>query len=237
MKIQFRAFAAFLLLITATVRSSSSAASPLQEVLARMDKAASSFRAMSGHVTYVTHTGILNQDDKESGNVVMKKVAPGEVQGLIDFIEPDPRTVQFEARSLRIYYPKINTVNKWDLGKHGEQLDQFIMIGFGTSGTQLARDYSVKVLPAEKGSPQQAIATIRLELVPKDGEAAKYVKKLELWIPQTGDDPYPIREKISQSSDDYRLVSYSDLKINPPLKPDALRLKLPPGVIVEQPVK
>jgi outer membrane lipoprotein-sorting protein len=237
MKIQFRAFAAFLLLVTATVGSSSSATSPLQEVLARMDKAASSFRAMTAHVTYVTHTAILNQDDKESGTVVMRKLAPGEVQGLIDFIEPDRRTVQFEKRSLQIYYPKINTVNKWDLGKHGEQLDQFIMIGFGTSGTQLARDYSVKVLPNEKGSPQQDVPTIRLELVPKDGEAAKYVKKLELWIPQTGDDPYPIREKISQSSDDYRLVVYSDLKINPPLKADALQMKLPHGVKVEQPGK
>jgi outer membrane lipoprotein-sorting protein len=236
MKIQFCAFAAFLLLATATVRSSSSAASPLQEVLARMDKAASTFQAMSAHVTYVTHTGILNQDDKESGTVVMKKVAPGEVQGLIDFIEPDPRTVQFEKRSLRIYYPKINTVNKWDLGKHGEQLDQFIMIGFGTSGTQLARDYSVKVLPNEKGNSQQDVPTIRLELVPKDGEASKYLKKLELWIPQTGD-PYPVREKISQSSDDYRLVIYSDLKINPSMKPDAMQLKTPPGVKVEQPGK
>src|SRR5258707_12876573 len=110
MKMQFRAFAAFLLLITATVRSSSSASSPLQEVLARMDKAASSFRAMSAHVRYVTHTAILNQDDKESGTVVMRKVAPGEVQGLIEFIEPDARSVQFEKRSLRIYYPKINKV-------------------------------------------------------------------------------------------------------------------------------
>src|SRR5260370_854433 len=184
MKIQFRAFAAFLLLITATVRSSSSAASPLQEVLARMDKAAGTFRAMSAKVTYVTHTGILNQDDKESGTVVMKKVAPGEVQGIIEFIEPDPRIVQFEARSLRIYYPKINTVNRWDLGKHGEQLDQFIMIGFGTSGTQLARDYAVKVLPNEKGSSQQDVPTIRLELVPNNGAAAQYAKQLHLRLPQ-----------------------------------------------------
>jgi outer membrane lipoprotein-sorting protein len=166
----------------------------------------------------------------------MKKVAPGEVQGLIDFLKPDRRTVQFEKRSLQIYYPKINTVNKWDLGKHGEQLDQFIMIGFGTSGTQLARDYDVKVLPNEKATSPQDPATIRLELVPKAGEAREYLKKLELWIPQTGP-PYPVREKISQSSGDYRLVIYSDLQINPSLKPDALQLKLPPGVKFEQPGK
>jgi outer membrane lipoprotein-sorting protein len=166
----------------------------------------------------------------------MQKVAPGEVAGLIDFLTPDPRTVHFEKRSLQIFYPKIKTVNKWDLGKHGEQLDQFIMIGFGTSGTQLARDYTVKVLPNDKGTGPQDIPTIRLQLIPKAEEARHYLQKLELWIPVSGD-PYPVREKISQSSGDYRLVSYSDLKINPPLKPEALQLKLPPGVKFEQPGK
>jgi outer membrane lipoprotein-sorting protein len=233
MKIKSRGFAAFVLL---AVSYPARAADPLHDLLARMDKAASTFQAMSGKVTYVTHTDVLNDDSKESGTVVMRKVAPGEVQGLIDFLQPDRRTVHFEKRSLQIYYPKIKTVNKWDLGKHGEQLDQFIMIGFGTSGTQLARDYTVKVLPSEKGSSTQDVATIRLELIPKAGEAREYLKKLELWIPQSGD-PYPVREKISQSSGDYRLVMYSDLKINPALKPDALELKLPAGVIFEQPGK
>ena len=60
---------------------------------------------------------------------------------------------------------------------------------------------------------------------------------LELWIPEQGE-PYPVREKISQPSGDYRLVTYSELKINPPnLKADALRLKLPSGVKTEYPGK
>jgi hypothetical protein len=60
---------------------------------------------------------------------------------------------------------------------------------------------------------------------------------LELWIPEQGG-PYPVREKISQPSGDYRLVTYSGLKINPPnLKPDALRLKTPAGVKIEHPGK
>ena len=91
-------------------------------------------------------------------------------------------------------------------------------------------------MPNEKGTTQQDVPTIRLELIPKAGEVKEYLKKLELWIPQTGA-PYPVREKISQSSGDYRLVIYSDLKINPPLKPNALQLKLPAGVKFEQPGK
>ena len=236
MKTRSRAFTAFALFAMVIAPVSAFATDPLHDLLARMDKAASTFQAMSGKVTYVTHTDVLNDDSKESGTVVMKKVAPGEVQGLIDFLQPDRRTVQFEKRSLQIYYPKIKTVNKWDLGKHGEQLDQFIMIGFGTSGTQLARDYAVRVLASEKSVSPQEIPTIRVELIPKSGEAREYLKKLELWIPQNGD-PYPVREKISQSSGDYRLVVYSDLKINPSLKPDDLQLKLPAGVKFEQPGK
>jgi outer membrane lipoprotein-sorting protein len=169
----------------------------------------------------------------------MQKVRSGEVRSLLDLISPDKRdkrTIAFENRKLRIYYPKMKTVQEWNLGKHGEQLDQFLMIGFGTSGTALARDYTVSILGTETVKGSEGVQTIRLGLIPKTGEAREYVKQLELWIPETGP-PYPVQEKISAPSGDYRLITYSDLKINPPLKPDALQLKLPAGVKTEYPGK
>src|SRR5437868_5127455 len=100
-------------------------------VQARMDKAASQFKSMTARLTSLVHTDVLNEDHTETGTVVMKKVGPSQVQGLFDVQKPDARTIVFENRRLRIYYPKINTVQEFDLGKHGEQLDQFFMIGFG----------------------------------------------------------------------------------------------------------
>ena len=114
-------------------------------IQARMDKAASEFKSMTAQGTYVTHTDVINEDSTESGKVVMKKAASGEVQGLIEFMGPDRRSIYIENRRVRIYYPKINTVREFDLGKHGEQLDQFLLIGFGTSGTSIARDYTVSL--------------------------------------------------------------------------------------------
>ena len=191
-----------------------------------MDKAANDFKSMTAQVTYVTHTDVLNEDDTETGTVTMKKVQPGEVQGLVEFTSPDRKTVTFEKRRVQEYLPKINTLQVFDLDKHGEQLDKFFMIGFGTSGTELAKDYDVTVLGTENWQGQPAI---HLQLIPKVAEARQYVQKMELWIPEQGD-PYPLHEKILEPSGDYRLVTYSDLKINPPLQPDALQLKLPPGV-------
>ena len=208
----------------------------LQPILARMDKAASDFRTMTARGTYVTHTDVLNENSTETGTLVMKKVQVGEVQGLIDFLSQDKRTVAFENRKLRIYYPKINTIREFDLGKHGEKLDQFFMIGFGTSGTALAKDYVVSVIGREPVEGKEGVRAIRLRLVPKTAEAGKYVKEVELLIPESGD-PYPLQEKISQPSGDYSRISYSDLKINKPLPPDALRLKTSPGVKTEYPGK
>ena len=204
-----------------------------QELIGRMDQAALRFRTMSSKVTYLTHTEVLHEDSTETGTAVMKKVQAGEVQGLIDFLTPDKRTVVFEKRRLQIFYPKIKTVQEWDLGKHGEQLDQFLMIGFGTSGMELARGYSMKVLGTESLKGQSAI---RVSLIPKTGEAKEYVAKIELWVPEHGD-PYPLQEKVYEPSGDYRLVTYTDLKINAPLPPEALKLNLPAGVKTEYPQK
>jgi outer membrane lipoprotein-sorting protein len=132
---------------------------------------------------------------------------------------------------MRVYYPKINTVQVFEVSKSADPV-KFVLIGFGISGTELARDYDVSVLPNDGAVPN----SVHLQLLPKLADAKQYVTKVELWIPEQGG-PYPQREKITQPSNDYRLVMYSDLKINPVLKNDALQLKTAPGVITEHPGK
>jgi outer membrane lipoprotein-sorting protein len=231
MKRQLRKLVVCLALVTPGILAAGD--STLDQVLARMDRAAKDFKAVTAQVTYVTHTEVLNEDDKETGAITMKKVHSGEVQGLVDFTSPDRKTWAFGKRTAEEYLPKLKTVQVFDLKKHGEQIEQFIMIGFGTSGSELAKDYDMTVLGTEAWQGQQ---TVHLQLVPKSADAKQYIKTLELWIPAQGG-PYPLHEKINEPSGDYRLVTYSDLKINPPLPTDALKLKLPPGVETVYPGK
>jgi len=107
------------------------------------DHAATSFQAMTAKVKYLTHTDVLDENSEESGTLTMRKAGAREAEGLIDL--PDPPS----GRGLRKapgpdLLSKINTVNVYDLGKHGEQLDQFLMTGFGTSGIELAHNFDVK---------------------------------------------------------------------------------------------
>lgn len=205
----------------------------IQQVIARMDKAAEGFKAMKAEVTYVTHTDVLNEDNTETGTVIMKKLRAGEVQGLVDFVTPDRKTTTFEKLRVQVYYPKIKTLQIFELDKYGEQVDKFIMIGFGTSGTELASDYAMTVVGNE---PIKDVPAIRLQLIPKSKQVLQYVTRIDLWIPEQGS-PFPIREKISQPSNDYRIATYSGLVVNPSIKSDELQPKLPAGVKKEYPGK
>lgn len=219
------------LLCALLLSSVAGAAESWSQLQARMDKAAASFHGMTASLKRLTHTAVINDDTEETGTVTMRKVGR-RAQGLIDFTSPDKKTVAFADRKLEIYFPKIKTVQEFDLGAHGEQLDQFLMIGFGTTGKDVAQAYAVKVLGED--SVQGHPAT-KLELTPKTKEARKYLKKLELWIPEG--ETYPIRERLYEPSGNYTVVSYDDLKINPPVRNEDLALKLPAGVKREYPQK
>ncbi len=194
---------------------------PLADVLKRLDRTASQFRTMSAKALRVNHTQVLNEDDPESGTVYMKKTGSS-VQGLMDTTSPDAKTSVFSGREVQVYYPKMKQVDIYDTGKNGEQLEQFLTLGFGTSAADLQKTYDIKVLPTENINGEKAI---HLQLIPKSEDARKMISKVELWI---GEHDYPIQEKIYEPSGNYHLVSYSGVQINSPsFKDQDVQLKLP----------
>jgi outer membrane lipoprotein-sorting protein len=206
----------------------------LSDLIARINDAAAKFQSMSANVRYTTYLKVLDDKSDETGAVIMKKVGSDEIAARTEFNPPDKRTVLFKNRTAQVFTPKINTVQIYDLGKQGAQVDRFLMIGFGTSGTELAHDYVMKVLGTDTLDGK---GVTRLEMQPTTENLKKLFSRLELWIPDAPAQPYPIQEKIYQESGDYRLVHYLDLKINPSISASALELKLPSGVITQYPQK
>jgi outer membrane lipoprotein-sorting protein len=197
----------------------------LDQVLSAMDEAAGAFRDMSASLKRVDHTAIINDDSVETGTVLMQRSGPRQARLRIDFTDPDPRTVTFSGRRAEVYYPKIRTVHIYDLGQYRELVDQFLLLGFGTSGRELQKSYTIKITGQETIGGQ---TVTRLELVPRSASAREHLSRVELWIADEGG--HPLQQKFYQPSGDYSLITYSDLKINPGLRGDALEMKLPGGV-------
>ena len=206
-------------------------AGELDAVLARIDRACAAFRGMSAHVRRVSHTAVINEDNVDSGTMLLKRPRARDMRMLVDLTQPDPKTVAFQGRKLEVYYPKIQTVQEFDVGKSRELLDQFFLIGFGTSRADLEKAYNIRLLGSETAEGQK---TERLELVAKSKEVLEHLIKFELWISADG---YPVRQKFYLPGGDYMLVTYSDMKINPDLPDSALKLHLSKSVKREYPQK
>ena len=208
----------------------SAQAATADDILAKLDAAAPKFSGMTADLTRVTYTKVLDEKAAESGQIALKKQGR-EMQVLINLTKPDEKVVGFRGRKAEIYYPKLKTVQEWDLGKHGNLIDQFLLVGFG-SGKDLKSAYAVKYIGEEAVEGQKAQ---KLELTPLAPDIKEKLRKVELWMSESGN--YPIQQRFIEPSGNYYLATYSNVKLNPALSDDALKLKLPKGVKREYPQK
>ncbi|MBK5290154.1 MAG: hypothetical protein JJE04_00480 [Acidobacteriia bacterium] len=204
----------------------------LPSLLSSLDASASSFRTMTAKLKRIMHTAVINDDSVESGHVRVMRVRNNEIAMLIEFTEPGQKSVFFQGKKAEIYYPNIQTVHEFDLGKHKALVDQFLLLGFGNSSKELSRSYHIKWIGKEAVGAYQSA---RIELTPKSSQVAEHIKVAELWVQQP--DGFPVRQKFVEKSGDYTLIEYSEVKWNPGLTPDQMTLKLPKNVKREFPQK
>lgn len=207
-------------------------ADPLQDILARMDAASASFTGVKAEVNKASYTAVIEDLSEESGTMYMIRKGSADVRMKIDFTKPDPRAVAFAGKKGEIYYPKIKTVHEYDLGKHKSLVESFLLLGFGTSGKQLAKDYSVKYAGEEE---MAGVRTHHLELVPKDRKAREKFVKIDMWLAKDGG--HPVQQKFTAPSQDTNTLTYTNIEINPALSDKDVALNLPAGVTREFPQK
>lgn len=197
-------------------------ADTVEAVLARMDKAAPSFKAMSSDVRMVTHTAVLNDNTVETGTFEMQKMKGKEVRAIMNLSENGGREIGFFGKIVRIYYPNLNTYQDYQVGK-SDLLNQYLLLGFGSSGKDLSRGYAITSEGTENINGK---VTAKLLLIPKDKAELEHLTKVEVWIPNEA--AYPVQQEFYEPSGNSRKVTYSNVVLNPPIK-GTLEMKLPPG--------
>jgi outer membrane lipoprotein-sorting protein len=208
------------------------AAETLQDLVGRIDQAAAQFKGMTARIIKVSYTAVIQDKTEERGLITMRLAKPRQLEVLLDLSEPDPRIWTFRNRTAEAYYPKIKTVQIYDLGKQGNLVDQFLLLGFGSTGKELAKNYTLRVTGEDVVDGKKSTC---LELIPKSAKALEHLTKVEIWFPASAG--YPVRQKFHQRSGDYVLVTYLETRLNSNLPEDAVRLKLPAGVKKEYPQK
>jgi outer membrane lipoprotein-sorting protein len=203
-------------------------ADTLDQILALMDQNAASFKSMTAHFRQDSHVEALKGEPDQSGTgVTSMKRSKKDVRVLFVFDQPDPKSVALSGNKLEIFYPKIQTVEEYDIAKYRELVQQYLLVGFGASGKDLKAEHKIRELGEETVSGQKAL---RIELISKDQEVAKKVPKMELWLSEDKDRGYPLQQKAYQTAGDYTMITYSEIKINPSLPDSAFKLNVSKSV-------
>ncbi len=194
----------------------------LEMTLKQLDQEAPSFHSLTADMERTKVTVVVNDKSTESGKIFVRR----DVKMRIEFNPPDEKTILRSGNELFMYNPKIKQVEEYDLGKHRALVDQFLLLGFGTSGTELQKGYLVTMLGEEEMDKRQVV---KLELTPKSDDARKQVSKIHIWLDEST--WLPAQQQVFETgSGDYFLIRYTNVVRNPHLSDNEFKQHWPKGV-------
>jgi len=206
-------------------------ADTLASILGRMDREAATFHQMTANLIRTDYTAVLQDTSVESGTVYMRR-SGRKMEMRTEITKPEPKSAAFHDDTGEVYYPKINTVQIYNLGGNQALIDQVLLLGFGTTGKLLLSNYELKVGGEETIDGR---STTRLDMAPKSQKVLANFKLIQMWIPDNVG--YPVRLRMVEPSGNYYQFTYSDVKLNPNLPASIFRLQLPANVKKEYPQK
>ena len=162
-------------------------------VLARMDNESSNFHQITAKLTKSDYTAVLNDAQSESGQMWLRRNG-SDIVMRTDFAAPQSRSVAVGRGTAQIYYPKINTVQIYDLGKAGVLVDQFLVLGFGSSGKDISKNYVGEA--GWRGNGERQKRRAGSNSLPNRRRSLSRSSKVELWIPLNAG--HPVQQRVTQ---------------------------------------
>jgi outer membrane lipoprotein-sorting protein len=203
------AFAGAFFLAAGSKARAQNHATTLESVLKQLDDQAPQFHSLSANVERTKVTVVVNDRSTDTGTILVH----GDKM-LLQMKPPDARTVLKTGDSLFVYTPGLHRVEEYSLGKNKALVDEFLLLGFGTRGTQLQQGYQTTLA----GEPTlDDKKTVELELVPKEQSVKNQFAKIQIWYdPATW---LPIQQQLFEfGSGDYSIVHYTNVVRNPAIQ-------------------
>jgi len=226
--ILFSAVIAAAALISAP-RAGTSPQSPwtLENVLKQLDAQAASFRSLTADLERTKVTVVVNDKSTETGQISVRS----DDKMRIEVTQPDARTILRDGDNFYIYNPKIHRVEEYNLGKKKSVVDQFLLLGFGTSGSSLKDSYAI-TLQGEETLDNHKV--LRLELLPNTDEVRKQLSKIQLWLDETT--WLPLQQQFFETgSGDYFIIRYRNINRNVRIPDNEFKPHWPHGTTKVQP--
>ena len=184
-----------------------------------MDAAAANFQTTQADFVWDQYQRVVDETDTQKGTVYYRRSGK-EIEMMADIKEPEQKFLLYKDGKLQVYQPKIEQVIQYTAGANHNEIESYLVLGFGGSGQDLKNAFDVTYQGEET---IDNIATAKLHLTPKSEKVRNYFTEAFLWIDLNRG--ISLQQKFMQSQGDYRLAKYSAVKVNAKISNDVFRLK------------
>ena len=199
-------------------QAKASSSGELEGVLTQLDRSSASFKTAQADFVWEQYQKVVDETDVQKGKVAFRH--DKDTQMVADITEPERKIVLFNEGRIRFYQPKIEQVTEYDAGKNRDEVESFLVLGFGSRGHDLIKSFTVKYQGKET---VDGVKTVKLELLPTSARVRNMFERIILWIDPERD--VSIKQQAFEPGGDYRIAKYSNIRTNSRLPEDTFKLK------------
>jgi outer membrane lipoprotein-sorting protein len=193
--------------------------SPLENVLKKMDAAAANFHTAQADFVWDQYQRVVDEHDTQKGTVYYRR-AGHEIEMMAEIKQPEEKFVLYQDGKLQVYQPKIEQVMSFSAGSNRNEMESYLVLGFGGSGEDLNKTYDVTYVGEER---IDNIATAELQLIPKSEKVRNYFSKAFLWIDLSRG--ISVQQQFIEPQGDQRLAKYSAIRVGAKIANEVFQLK------------
>ncbi|HEX7159563.1 MAG TPA: outer membrane lipoprotein-sorting protein [Edaphobacter sp.] len=214
-------------LLAATLTSLPSSAQPkpgeLDAVLRQMDAASAKFNSAQADFRWDFFELVVKETTSQNGTIFFLKNG-GKLEMGAKIQPPQAKLVEYRNGIVRMFDPVSNHLTVLNGTRNRAQYESFLTLGFGGSGSDLAKAWTITDGGAETlNDGAKQIETRKLDLVSKDPTVRNTFTHITIWV-----DParaISLKQQFFTPAGDYRTAVYTNIRYNQPVdtKPFAIK--------------
>jgi len=196
----------------------------LDAVLKQMDEASAKFQSAEADFSKVLYEKIVNDNTTQKGTIYFKRAGSATQMGAtVD--PPAAQTVEYKDGKLRLFNPGTNQIQEVSAaGSNQARMETFLTLGFGGSGSDLAKAWTIEDQGTEQMSDGSRTVTVeKLDLVSKESSVRGNFTHITIWVdPARG---ISLKQEFFMPSGDTQTAVYTNIRLNQPVDLKAFAIK------------
>ena len=189
----------------------------LDQVLRQLDAASMKFQSTEADFRWDFLEKVVNDTTSQTGSIYfLRKGAETEMGAQV--VTPAKKLLAYRSGGLDVYDGATHQTRHFDAGQNRGQYESFLTLGFGGSGKDLERVWTIKLLgTGTMNGGYGDVAIAKLDLTPKDPSVARMFTHITIAVdPVKG---VSLMQHFYTPEGDERTAFYTQIRYNSPVNP------------------